>query len=161
MNKVISNIKDLDFSLNEISNMPAPRKVLLVKPTFFDIEYVINPHMKGNIGEVDKMAALDEWQHLKNGYEELGLETYVINGERGYPDMVFCANQSLPYISEDGDKKVLMSVMHAEERKGEVPHIQKIYEDSSYEVHRLDETSFNNFEGMGDAIWHFKKQLIW
>lgn len=161
MNKVISNIKDLDFSLAEISEMPAPRKVLLVKPTFFDVEYVINPHMKGNIGEVDKMAALDEWQHLKNGYDELGLQTHVIGGVRGFPDMVFCANQSLPYINEEGKKIVLMSVMHSDQRKGEVPHIQKVYEESSYEVHRLDEKISNNFEGMGDAIWHFKKRLIW
>lgn len=161
MTKVISNISELDFKIADLAPMPAPRKVLLVKPTFFDVEYVINPHMKGNIGDVDKLAALDEWQHLKNGYEELGLDTYVIDGERGYPDMVFCANQSLPFINSEGKKKVLMSVMYADERKGEVPYIQKVYEESSYEVHHLDEAGFNNFEGMGDAIWHFKKQLIW
>ncbi len=161
MNKVITNLKELDFSYKDLDSMPAPRKVLLVKPTHFDVEYVINPHMQGNIGDIDKIAAQDEWDHLKNGYEELGLYTHIIDGERGYPDMVFCANQSLPFIDDDGNKKVLMSIMHADERKGEVPFIQKVYEESSYEVHYLDENKFTDFEGMGDAIWHFKKKLLW
>lgn len=161
MKKVISKVSEIDFNLSDIRAMPAPRKVLLVKPTYFDVEYVINPHMKGNIGGIDKMAALDEWEHLKNGYEELGLETYVIDGQRGFPDMVFCANQSLPFIDEEGNKKVLMSVMHANERKGEVPYIQKMYEKSSYEVFHLNEDNFDDFEGMGDALWHYKKGLIW
>lgn len=161
MQKVISNISELDFNLTDLRAMPAPRKVLLVKPTHFDVEYVINPHMKGNIGGIDKMAAQDEWEHLKNGYEELGLQTQVIDGARGLPDMVFCANQSLPFIDESGNKKVLMSIMHADERKGEVPHIQKVYEQNNYEVSHLDEEKFDDFEGMGDALWHFKKGLIW
>ncbi len=161
MSKVISNIKELDFSFEDLQSMPAPRKVLLVKPTHFDVEYVINPHMKGNMGDIDKIAAQDEWDHLRNAYKELGLHTHVIDGERGFPDMVFCANQSLPFIAEDGNKKVLMSVMHADQRKGEVPVIQRVYEESSYEVHHLDENKFGSFEGMGDAIWHFKKKLLW
>ncbi len=161
MKKVISKASELDFNLSDLRTMPAPRKVLLVKPTHFDVEYVINPHMKGNIGGVDKMAAQDEWDHLKNGYEELGLQTHIIDGARGFPDMVFCANQSLPFIDEDGTKKVLMSVMYADERKGEVPYIQKAYEESSYEVFHLNEEKFDNFEGMGDALWHCKTGLIW
>lgn len=141
--------------------MPAPGKVLLVKPTYFSVEYVINPHMEGNIGEVDKMAATNEWNHLKSAYEELGLHTHVLDGARGFPDMVFCANQSLPNITADGKKQVIMSVMHAEPRKEEVPVIQKSYEESSYEIVHLDESKFKDFEGMGDALWHFKKRLIW
>ncbi|WP_018128302.1 dimethylarginine dimethylaminohydrolase family protein [Balneola vulgaris] len=161
MKKVISTVEELDFELSDLREMPAPKKVLLVKPTHFAVEYVINPHMQGNIGDVDKIAAMDEWEHLKKAYDELGLETKVLDGERGYPDMVFCANQSLPYIDEDGNKKVLMSIMHAQERKGEVEAIQKFYEESQYEIHHLDESKFNDFEGMGDALWHFKKGLIW
>ncbi len=161
MRKVVSTVSELDFKVSDLREMPAPQKVLLVKPTHFDVEYVINPHMKGNEGDVDKIAAMDEWEHLKSAYTELGLQTRVIDGVRGYPDMVFCANQSLPFIAEDGAKKVLMSIMHADERKGEVQHIQKVYEESNYEIHQLDKKKFRDFEGMGDALWHFKKGLIW
>lgn len=161
MSKVISNIKELNFTLADLRNMPAPHKVLLVKPTHFNVDYVINPHMEGNIGGVDTLRAQNEWQHLKNAYEELGLEVVVAEGQRGLPDMVFCANQSLPHINEDGSKQVVMSIMHADERKQEVPFIKKFYKDNNYEIIELDEGKFNDFEGMGDAIWHFKKGLIW
>lgn len=161
MPKVISSVKELDFTLADLRDMPVPGKVLLVKPTHFNVDYVINPHMQGNIGEVDKAQALNEWKQLKKAYEELGLEVFVTEGVRGLPDMVFCANQSLPNIREDGSKQVIMSVMHADERKEEVPHIESVYEDSSYEIIKLDDETFRDFEGMGDAIWHFKKGLIW
>lgn len=161
MGKVITSVGQLDFNLSELEPMPAPGKVLLVKPTYFSVEYVINPHMEGHIGDVDKLAAQNEWEHLKAAYEELGLYVHVEEGQRGYPDMVFCANQSLPNISKEGKKEVIMSVMHSDQRKDEVPFIKKVYQDSSYDILHLDQSRFSDFEGMGDAIWHFKKRLIW
>ncbi|HBX65779.1 MAG: hypothetical protein CL670_02360 [Balneola sp.] len=161
MSKVITSVNQLDFNVSELENMPAPEKVLLVKPTYFSVEYVINPHMEGHIGDVDKLAAQNEWEHLKAAYEELGFYVHVEEGRRGFPDMVFCANQSLPNITKDGKKEVIMSVMNSEQRKGEVPFIQKVYEETSYEIVHLDNTRFSSFEGMGDAIWHFKKRLLW
>ena len=147
MSKVITKKDHLDFSLIDLEAMPIPRDVLLVSPTFFDVEYVINPHMDGHIGDVDKMAAQNEWDHLKTAYEELGIQTHVINGERGYPDMVFCANQSLPFIDTDGKKSVIMSIMHAEQRKGEVPFIEAWYKENGFEVHHLDSSTIKDFEG--------------
>ncbi|WP_421773096.1 dimethylarginine dimethylaminohydrolase family protein [Gracilimonas sp.] len=161
MGTVITSVNQLNFTVSELDEMPAPQKVLLVKPTYFSVEYVINPHMEGNIGDVDKLAAQNEWEHLKAAYEELGLYVHEEEGQRGYPDMVFCANQSLPNITKDGKKEVIMSVMNSDQRKGEVPTIQKVYEDSSYEIVHLDGDRFSSFEGMGDAIWHFKKRLLW
>ena len=161
MKKVVTKADQLDFTLNDLEPMPAPGKVLVVNPSEFEVEYVINPHMQGNIGDVDKVAALEEWKALKQAYENLGLYVHEIEGAEGFPDMVFCANQSLPNITADGTKQVVMSVMHAPQRKGEVPHIQKVYEESSYDIVHLDESKFTDFEGMGDAIWHHKKRLIW
>lgn len=161
MPKVITSLDQLDFSLSDLESMPAPEKVLVVNPSQFDVKYVINPHMKGHIGDVNKEIALEEWIALKEGYESLGLYVHEIDGAEGYPDMVFCANQSLPNITKEGAKQVVMSVMHASQRKGEVPHIQKVYEESSYDILYLDESKFTDFEGMGDAIWHHKKRLIW
>ncbi len=161
MAKVITSLSQLDFSLVDLESMPVPGKVMVVTPGHFDVEYIINPHMKGNIGDVDKEAAFREWAVIKETYRKLGLYVHEVEGAEGYPDMVFCANQSLPNITSDGVKQVVMSVMHAPERKGEVPFIQKVYEDSSYDVVHLDESKFTDFEGMGDAIWHHKKRLIW
>ena len=97
--------------------------------------------------------------HAEQGFRAIGsfdAFSRVIIAKMG-----FCANQSLPNITATGTKQVVMSVMNAPQRKGEVPIIQKVYEESSYDLIHLDEEQFKSFEGMGDAIWHFKKRLIW
>jgi N-dimethylarginine dimethylaminohydrolase len=161
MPKVYTHSVHLDLKLDDLITMPAPEKVMVVTPDHFDIQYVINPHMEGNIGDVDHVRAGSEWRRLKEAYASLGMYVHEVEGVAGYPDMVFCANQSLPNITQEGEKQVVMSVMRADQRKGEVPFIQKVYEDSSYHILHLDEEQFTAFEGMGDALWHFRKRLIW
>ena len=161
MKKNFTSASQIDFRITDLPKMPVPSRVLMVKPTYFDVEYVINPHMAGQIGRVDKMQAQNEWEHLVDGYEELGLDVQIINGEKGLPDMVFCANQSLPFIDSRENKKVIMSIMHAPERKREVDAIETWYKTQDYEILHLNPGKVNDFEGMGDAIWHFKRQLLW
>ena len=161
MNRVITHSEQLDFTLADLEDMPAPGKVMVVNPKYFDVKYVINPHMEGHIGDINVEEAYAEWEKLKSAYKSLGLYVHEVPAQEEFPDMVFCANQSLPNIKSDGTKEVIMSVMHSPQRKGEVPHIEEVYEESSYDVIHLDESQFTDFEGMGDAIWHFKKRLIW
>jgi len=161
MSRIITSAKEIDFTISELPKMPVPVRVLMVKPTHFDVEYIINPHMEGMVGAVDKVQAQNEWEHLKDGYEELGYTVHVLNGVKGLPDMVFCANQSLPFCDEDGNRKVVMSIMATEQRKEEVPYIEKFYEDLGYEIFHLDPSKVDNYEGMGDGLWHFKRQLLW
>lgn len=161
MKKVVTKADQIDFSISELPSMPVPGRVLMVKPTHFDVEYVINPHMKGFIGQVDKMQAENEWEYLVDGYEELGYKVHIMDGQEGLPDMVFCANQSLPFVDENGNKKVVMGIMHADQRKGEVPFIEEWYKNNGYEVIRPDPAIVTDFEGMGDALWHFKRRLLW
>lgn len=160
MSDLITSIDQLNFTLSDLAEMPVPSEVLLVKPTFFEVEYVINPHMKGHIGDVNQPAAINEWETLKNAYDELGLNVHVIDGQRGLPDMVFCANQSFPFIDVEGNKKVLMSIMRAEQRADEVSFIEDWYKNVGYEIHHVEDDRVVAFEGMGDAIWHFRKRLI-
>lgn len=160
MSQVYKRITDIDFKLSELQEMPLPHRVLMVKPTFFDVEYVINPHMKGQIGKVDKIRARSEWDFLHNGFRELGYDTHVIEGVDGLPDMVFCANQSLPY-SDGEETKVIMSRMHTDQRKGEVPLIETFFKNCNYEILHLDSNKVESFEGMGDALWHPCKKLLW
>jgi N-dimethylarginine dimethylaminohydrolase len=161
MKRIYTSAKQIDFTLSDLPNMPAPSNVLMVKPTYFDVEYIINPHMKGHIGRVDKMKATSEWQQLRDGFRELGLTVHTLNGEKGLPDMVFCANQSLPFYDENGNKKALMSTMHAPQRKGEVAIIEKWYREQGYETLHLNPDLTETFEGMGDALWHPERKLLW
>jgi N-dimethylarginine dimethylaminohydrolase len=160
MRTIYTSASEIDFSLSDLPKMTSPSKVLMVKPTYFDVEYVINPHMKDYVGQVDKMQAQNEWDSLAEAYDELGFDLHTIDGIKGLPDMVFCANQSLPFADANDNKKVIMSIMHADQRKKEVDAIEAWYRTQDYEILHLN-NKVSDFEGMGDAIWHFKRQLLW
>lgn len=161
MSRIYTSVDQIDFNISDIPAMPVPSRVLMVKPTFFDVEYVINPHMEDHVGSVDKIQAQNEWEHLVDGFEELSLDVEILDGAEGLPDMVFCANQSLPFCDEKGNKKVLMGIMRTPQRKSEVDAIRNWFIQQDYEVLELNDDSNTYFEGMGDALWHFKRQLLW
>lgn len=158
---VITNTSQLNFKLVDLESMPLPKRALMVTPEHFTVEYVINPHMEGHIGNVDRAKAADEWEQVRSAFVKSGVDVHDISGQEGLPDMVFCANQSLPYIDKNGVKHVLMSIMHADQRKDEVAFIEQWYRQNGYVIHHLDDTRIRDFEGMGDAIWHTGKRLIW
>jgi len=161
MAKVITSKSQIDFSLSDLSEMEKPGKILMVRPTYFTVDYVINPHMEGNVGKVNRENAMKEWETLRDTFASTGMEVHEITGQEGLPDMVFCANQSLPYLSQDGDKEVIMSIMHSDHRKPEVAHIEEWYFNNGYAIHHLPYKSIDGFEGMGDALWHPGKKLMW
>lgn len=152
----------VDFALSDCPEMPAPERVVLTSPEHFDVEYVINPHMSGQVGSVDRAAAMQQWKALRAAYTALDVEPMIVDGQPGLPDMVFCANQTLPYCSRDGTENgVVLSHMHADERKPEVAHYADFFRDSGYAVESLPVDDEVDFEGMGDAIWHPGRRLLW
>jgi N-dimethylarginine dimethylaminohydrolase len=140
---------------------PRPGKVLFTAPDFFQVEYSINPHMEGMLGAVDAMVARQQWDALRAVYERLGFDVHTVPGVRGLPDMVFCANQTLPYRRPDGDTGVVLSRMHARQRQPEVEHYRSFFLDRGYDLHELDPPLEGSLEGMGDAIWHPGRFLLW
>ncbi len=152
---------DLDFTLEDLPRLPPPRKVLMTTPSHFEVAYVINPHMAGNVGTVDAEQARVQWQALRETYETLGFDVEVVEGGADLPDMVFCANQTLPFLRKDGSKAVLLSQMHAPQRRGEVPFYRAFFEREGYAVHTLPPGVEKGFEGMGDALWHAGRRLLW
>ncbi|MEM6325878.1 MAG: arginine deiminase-related protein [Bacteroidota bacterium] len=151
----------LQPSLDAFPPIPRPRRVLLTSPDHFEVAYVINPHMAGNIGDVDAERAHAQWHALREAYERIGVEVSVMEGQPGLPDMVFCANQTLPYLTPDGARGVILSRMHAPQRKPEVEHYERFFEAEGYEIHGLDPDLPGDFEGMGDALWHPGRYLLW
>jgi N-dimethylarginine dimethylaminohydrolase len=147
--------------LRDLPALPRPTNVLMTSPEHFRVAYVINPHMEGNIGTVDRQRAMDQWTALRDTYAALGLTVHVLPGADGLPDMVFCANQTLPYLTSDGERGVVLSRMHAPQRKPEVAHYARHFEALGHTVRALDADLPGDFEGMGDAIWHPGRALLW
>jgi arginine dihydrolase len=131
-------------------------------PAHFQVEYIINPHMAGNVGQVDPAVAREQWNSLQDAYRALGIETHALPDAPGLPDMVFCANQTLPVPATPGSSgpRVVLSRMFSTHRRREVPAYNRFFSSRGYEAVSLKEGR-GWFEGMGDAIWHPGRYLLW
>ena len=73
---------------------PTPRRYAMTPPTFFAVEYAINPWMDTSV-PVDVHTAMNQWESLRQTYKELGHTVEVLEPVAGLPDMVYAANGGL------------------------------------------------------------------
>ena len=67
---------------------------LMCPPTLYDVNYVINPWMEGNVHCSSRQNAERQWEHLRTAL--VGLATVeLVEPQAGSPDMVFTANAGL------------------------------------------------------------------
>ena len=137
------------------------KKILMVDPEFFDVVYAINAHMitqDGLLNKVDRTLAKSQWNHLREIYVELGFRVEVMPGIPGLPDMVFSANQSLPFWNKKTQRPgVILSRMRSEFRQPEVQSFEAQYKKMGYDIFHLD--SALCLEGNGDAL--FQGETLW
>ncbi len=119
-------------------------EVLVCRPTFFQIEYVINPWMKDQ--KIDQGLAMKQWEAFCDAYSQLGIKVQIIDQVEGLPDMVFTADQAVVK-----DNIALMSNFAESERKGEENVYRQWFKDRGYELKFLPEKL--SFEGNGEL--HF------
>src|SRR4051812_33039583 len=92
-----------------------PKRVLMVTPDHFRVDYAINAYMldsNGKLQNIDQARARQQWENLKNTFISLGLSVEVLPGQPGFPDMVFCANQTLPFPDKTDKMQLIFSRMH-------------------------------------------------
>lgn len=130
----------------------------MCSPDYFDVTYTGNEFMKDNIGKTDKKRALEQWLTLKKVYESLGFEVDLIEPGKDLVDMVFTANQSLPFVSNDR-KCVILSKMKNNQRKEEVKYFRDFYADRNYEVIELSD-KVEYFESMGDCVIDYDRNIM-
>ncbi len=155
---------EVHFQLEDCDARNEPKKVLMCTPEFYTIMDVKNVHMQNQKGNVNKEKANIQWDNLRNTYlafknQKFLDEVHVIDGVDGLEDMVFCANQSFPWVMWNGEKIALMSRMRFENRQNEIPYIEDFYKDNGYRIIELQ--SKYHFEGMGDMIAHPGKRLLY
>ncbi len=140
--------------------MKWPKNILMVNPVGFEVKYAINPHMldaSGNLNKVNKSLALEQWTGLKNTFEKLGSKVYVIEGQEDLPDMVFTANQTLPFLKNDKTQLVL-SKMNSKERQPEVQFFKDWALENNIETYTLK--TEDSIEGMGDILWNYENDEL-
>jgi N-dimethylarginine dimethylaminohydrolase len=133
--------------------MSAQASLLMCPPDFYDVEYVINPWMEGNIHRASHERALDQWRGLVAALKPHAT-IELASPRSGLPDMVFTANAGLVI----GNTVVLSRFLHPE-RRGEEKHFKKWFLERGFEVHELPPDL--PFEGAGDALLDSDRGLLW
>ncbi|MDB5842040.1 MAG: amidinotransferase family protein [Herminiimonas sp.] len=128
-------------------------RILMCAPDHFEVAYVINPWMEGNIAHGDNKAATRQWQALARLIGKVA-QVERITAAPGVPDMVFTANAGL--VLEN--KFVLSRFRHAE-RQGEEAHFAHWFDAQGFEVLTLPRDM--PFEGAGDALFDRREPLLW
>jgi N-dimethylarginine dimethylaminohydrolase len=126
---------------------------LMCPPEHFEVSYVINPWMEGNVAHADVALAARQWQALRDGLARVA-EVRHMPAAAGVPDMVFTANGGL--VLED---TVVLSRFRHVERRPEEPRFQAWFEAQGLRVLTMPEDI--PFEGAGDALLDRHAELLW
>jgi len=115
------------LGLDILNEMPKNKTVLMCPPTYFDIEYEINPWMHQD-DRVQPEVAGRQWQELYEIYiQKLGWHVELAEPFNHLPDMVF-ATDSCVVIGE----KVLLSNFRYPERQPETAQYGKWFLEHGY-----------------------------
>jgi N-dimethylarginine dimethylaminohydrolase len=128
-------------------------RFLMCAPKHFEVAYVINPWMEGNIAHGDNQSAVRQWNALIHAVGKIA-QIECIAAQAGVPDMVFTANAGLVL-----ENKVVLSRFRHAERQLEEPHFAKWFADHGFDVVTLPPDM--PFEGAGDALLDRRVPLLW
>lgn len=106
------------------------RRVLLCRPTYFTVDYIINPYMQPYA--VDAEAALKQWEDLVALLESLDIKVEVIEQQPDVPDMVFAADQG---IVQGND--VLLANFRFSQRQKERIYYRDWFRDQGFNLRAL------------------------
>jgi N-dimethylarginine dimethylaminohydrolase len=138
---------------NVLPTLASRPSYLMCPPRLYDVNYVINPWMAGNVHASSRERAAAQWQNLYEAIVEIA-EVELIDPQPGSPDMVFTANAGL-----ERDGIVALSSFFYAERQGEETHFRKWFEQAGYDV--VDIPRSTPFEGEGDALFSSDGTRLW
>ena len=133
--------------------MTSQIRFLMCAPDHYDVDYVINPWMEGNIHKSSRDRAVEQWEQLHHILKEHAIVD-LVTPEKGVPDMVFTANAGLLL-----GKTVVLSRFFHKERQGEEPYFKQWFEENGYTVQELPKDL--PFEGAGDALLDREGRWLW
>jgi len=126
---------------------------LMCSPRLYDVNYVINPWMEGNVHRSSREQAAMQWERLYGALSAVA-HIHLVEPQPGSPDMVFTANAGLVR-----DGIVALSSFQHPERQGEEPHFRRWFHESGFAVRELPRAT--PFEGEGDALFESDGTRLW
>lgn len=128
-------------------------RFLMCPPDHYDVDYVINPWMEGNIHKSSRDRAVEQWEKLYYVLKDHAIVD-LVKPQLGWPDMVFTANAGL-VLGQD----VVLSRFFHKERQGEEPYFKEWFEAQGFTVYELPKDL--PFEGAGDALLDREGRWLW
>ena len=126
---------------------------LMCPPEWYDVDYVINPWMAGNLHQPSRDAAFMQWKSLYQALRQIA-DVRLLHAQKGSPDMVFVAHSALLQHGVAAASSFTHPQRQTEER-----HIRKWLEDAGFLLWATPrETSF---EGEGDALFDAEGSHLW
>ncbi len=148
--EVRASVTELHLRSATIAVRPA---LLMCAPTLYEVDYVINPWMAGNVHASSRERATEQWQRLYEAVSSLA-DIQLIDPQPGSPDMVFTANAGL-----ERDGMVVLSSFYHPERQDEEQHFRSWFSKAGYLV--IDGPRETPFEGEGDALFSVDGERLW
>ena len=126
---------------------------LMCPPEFYDVDYIINPWMAGNLHRPSRDTAFAQWRNLYQQLRRIA-DVRLLQARSGSPDMVFVAHTAI--ISHG--IAALSSFVHPQ-RQTEEPHLRRWLQDAGFLLWETPrETAF---EGEGDAMFDADGSHLW
>ncbi len=127
--------------------------LLMCPPKLYEVSYVINPWMQGNLGHSSRRRALEQWESLYAALSKVA-NILLVEPVAGSPDMVFTANAGLARKGV-----VAISSFRHIERQGEEPWFRQWFREAGYRI--VDLPRATPFEGEGDALFSADGSRLW
>lgn len=126
---------------------------LMCPPEWYDVNYVINPWMAGNLHHPARDVVFAQWKNLYQQLQRIA-DVRLLPARKGSPDMVFVAHAA---VVQHG-VAAISSFAH-KQREPEEQHLSKWLQDAGFLLWQTPrETSF---EGEGDALFDENGGHLW
>jgi len=169
----LETAEDLASSKGAIRREPAPAKkggekslpptLFACKPTYFDVNYKINPWMRPAEWQTSRQklfeTAIFGWQKMHDLFIHMDFLMELVEPQPGIPDMVFTANAAIVL-----DGKALLSRYRFAERQPEEAHFKRYFEQAKERglIHEIASLPAGlKQEGAGDCVWDPTRRLFW
>jgi N-dimethylarginine dimethylaminohydrolase len=126
---------------------------LMCPPQFYDVDYVINPWMAGNLHRPSRDIAFAQWNGLYQHLKTIA-DVRLLKAQPNLPDMAFVAHTALVHHGI----AAVSSFAHAE-RQAEEDYLRRWFESEGFLLWNTPrETAF---EGEGDALFSDDGAQLW
>lgn len=126
---------------------------LMCPPEWYDVDYVINPWMAGNLHRPSRDAAFTQWKTLHQHLLRIG-DVRLLHAQKGAPDMVFVAHAALVHHG----LAAVSSFAHAQRQAEETP-LRQWFQEAGFLV--WDTPRETSFEGEGDVMFDASGGHLW